>query len=79
VLEVRNQDGNCIGAERVGSILAATGRGTVWAALMFLEAHRPSRRGVVMGTSMGAAVAIFAASELSLTSRATSWRAPIRI
>jgi alpha-beta hydrolase superfamily lysophospholipase len=39
-------------------------RRDVWAAVEFLEAHRPGQPVVVMGTSMGAAVATFAASEL---------------
>jgi uncharacterized protein len=36
----------------------------VWAAVQFLEVRRPGRPILVMGTSMGAAAAIFAASEL---------------
>ena len=39
-------------------------RRDVWAAVEFLEARRPGRPIVVMGTSMGAAAAVFAASEL---------------
>ena len=43
---------------------AFSARQDVWAAVDFLEARRPGRPVVIMGTSMGAAAAIFGASTL---------------
>jgi uncharacterized protein len=40
-------------------------RQDVWAAIDFLEIRRPNRPVVIMGTSMGAAAAVFAASTLA--------------
>ena len=52
-------------------------RRDVVAAVEFLERRRPGKPIVVLGTSMGAAAATFAAEGLARRVRGYSWRAPI--
>jgi alpha-beta hydrolase superfamily lysophospholipase len=53
-------------------------RRDVWAAVEFLEACRPGRPIIVMGTSMGAAAAVFAAGELGRRVRGYVLESPYR-